>query len=139
MRLRRPAKYPFINLLAACAWSQDKPRSAFDFARLGTEIQGRWLERLVAQELWRRRCIQGEQIPELLPYWQGGEHELDFVLGPGMYIEVKRGQASPVEFAWFPRAFAKARLLVVSASRFQTESIQGITFEDFLSSEELPV
>jgi predicted AAA+ superfamily ATPase len=73
---RKPAKYPFINLLAACAWSLDKPRSVIGFARLGAEAQGLWLEWLAAQELWRRRCIRGEPIPELLPYWQSGEHGL---------------------------------------------------------------
>jgi predicted AAA+ superfamily ATPase len=136
---RRPAKYPFINLLAACAWSADRPRGTADFARLGAETQGRWLEWLVAQELWRQRCIRGEQIPELLPYWQGGEHGLDFVLGPGLFLEVKRGQTSPVEFAWFPRVFPKARLVVVSENRFESASVQGITLEDFLSGTEPPV
>jgi hypothetical protein len=64
--------------------------------------------------------------------WQGGRHELDFVLGPGDFMEVKRGRTGPLDFAWFPKSFPEGRLTVVSASRFETDRIVGMTLEDFL-------
>ena len=100
-----------------------------EFNRMPAEVQGKWLEWLVAQELWRRRCIRGEQIPESLPYWQSREHGLDYVLTPQLFLEVKRGQASPLEFAWFSRVFPGSRLIVISASQFETEVIKGVSFE----------
>jgi predicted AAA+ superfamily ATPase len=129
---RRPSKFPFINLLAAASWSPDRPRSVAELDRLPAEVQGKWMEWLVAQELWRRRCIAGEQIPECLPYWQSREHGLDYVLGPRLFLEVKRGETSPVEFAWFSGVFPGARLIVVSASHFETPAIMGVKLEEFL-------
>ncbi|MBN1834976.1 MAG: ATP-binding protein [Spirochaetales bacterium] len=131
---RRPAKFHFINLLAAAASSPDRLRSAHSFGKLPEQAQGKWLEWLVAQELWRRRSIDGTQVPESLPYWQGKEHGLDYVVSPRLFVEVKRGRSSPVEFSWFPRVFRGARLIVVSASEFETEAIIGITFEQFLEA-----
>ena len=98
------------------------------------EAQGKWFEWLVAQELWRRRCILGEQIPESLPYWQSREHGLDYVLAHRLFLEVKRGQASPLEFTWFSRVFPTSNLIVVSASQFETQAIKGVTFEQFLDT-----
>jgi len=132
---RRPAKFHFVNLLAAASWSLDRPRSAASFERLPEDDQGKWLEWLVAQELWRRRCIEGAQVPEALPYWQSREHGLDYVVSPKLFVEVKRGRSSPVEFAWFPRLFRGARLVVVSASEFETEAITGLTLEQFLEAD----
>lgn len=130
---RRPAKYHFINLLVAASWSADRPRSVEGFNLLPAEAQGKWLEWLVAQELWRRRCIEGELIPELLPYWQSKEHGLDYVFTPKLFVEVKRGQASALEFAWFARAFPGSRLIVVCANQFETQAVTGLTFEQFLA------
>jgi len=131
---RRPAKFHFINLLVAASWSPDKPRSIAEFSRLSQEVQGKWFEWLTAQELWRRRCIAGELIPESLPYWQSREHGIDFVVGRGLLLEVKRGRASPMEFAWFNRVFPGSRLIVVGSSEFETQAIKGVTFRQFLES-----
>lgn len=96
------------------------------------ERQGVWLEWLVGQELYRRASIAGDPEPERLRYWQGDQHELDFVQGNDMLVEVKRGQASALEFAWFPRLFPKKRLTVVCNSMFETDSVIGMTPEAFL-------
>lgn len=129
---RKPAKYPFVNLLVALAWSQAEMRAPEDVLALPPERHAVWLEWLVAQELHRRKALRGDPEPERLPFWQGGGHELDFVASDNDFIEVKRGPTSPLEFAWFSRAFPKGKLTVVSASRFQAERVQGVTMEDFL-------
>jgi hypothetical protein len=94
--------------------------------------QGIWIEWLAAQEIYRRRALAGEPEPERLPFWQSKEHELDFVLSPTEYIEVKRGPASPIEFAWFARTFPAAKLTVVCQTPFVTDRMHGITIQDFL-------
>jgi uncharacterized protein len=129
---RKRAKYPLINLLAAVAWDGSHMRSVADYGQLAPEDQGRWLEWLVAQELWRRSAVAGEDFPEYLHYWQGGDHELDFVVSPELFVEVKRGRTSPLEYAWFPRQFPAARLLVIGRDTFDTEAVRGLTLEDFL-------
>jgi len=130
---RKPAKFPFLNLLAAVAWHPSQPRSAADIESLlaGPE-QGAWWEWLAAQELWRRAALRGEEFPEHLHFWQGGEHEIDFVVAPNRFLEVKRGSSGPMEFAWFPRVFPKGRLTVITRTPFETDHVQGITMEDFL-------
>ncbi|MFU8779805.1 MAG: ATP-binding protein, partial [Kiritimatiellia bacterium] len=62
-------------------------------------------------------------------------HEIDFVLAPDEYIEVKRGRSGPLDFGWFAQTFPKARLTAISASRFETDHIRGITLRDFLLDE----
>lgn len=137
VRLRRkPAKLPFINLLAAVAWSSSGLRSVDDFSRLPRELRGVWWEWLVAQELWRRAARRGDETPEELTYWQSGEHELDFVLGSEEFLEVKLGRSGPLDFAWFSRVFPRARLRVVSETPFAAERMTGITMEEFLLEEE---
>jgi predicted AAA+ superfamily ATPase len=132
---RKPAKFPFVNLLAATAWAPDAPRSAADLARLSPERQGMYQEWAVAQELFRRAAIQGAPEPERLPYWQSPEHELDFVAGEDRFVEVKRGRASALEFAWFAKTFPKGRLTVVCASPFEADRIRGVTLDAFLRGE----
>jgi predicted AAA+ superfamily ATPase len=129
---RRPAKFPFINMLVALAWAPVELRSPSDWLALVPERQAVWLEWLVAQELHRRKALRGDPEPERVPYWQGGDHEIDFVNRDGEFVEVKRGRASALEFAWFARAFPKGRLTVVSSSRFETDRIRGVTIEDFM-------
>jgi uncharacterized protein len=132
--LRRPAKYHFINLLAAAAYHPQKPRSAADLRGFSGPAAGQWTEWVVAQELWRRRAVQGMEIPENLAYWQGNGHELDYFLPEeDLYIEVKNGPTGPVEFAWFPKIFPRSRLLVIGKNRFRAQSITGVTLEDFLT------
>jgi len=129
---RKRAKYPFINTLAASAWSENQPRAVGDFAALSEVEQGKWIEWLVAQELWRRRAIAGTEFPENLPYWQGEKHEIDFVGSSQEHIEVKRTTGDPRQFAWFPRSFPKGRLTVVGDKPFETDRIRGVTLAAFM-------
>ena len=129
---RRPAKFPMTNLLVAAAWSPERLRSVDDFNQLPADIQGKWREWLVAQELRRRAALRGEDFPERMHYWQSAEHEIDFVLDRDTYLEVKSGRTSALEFAWFARMFPRARLLVVGQDRFDARSVTGMTMEDFL-------
>lgn len=129
---RKPAKYHFSNTLVALAWHPGRLRTVTDFESLPPEQLGAWYEWMVAQELWRRAAIAGEDVPEERCFWRGGEHEIDFVLSPTRFLEVKHGMTSPVEFAWFARAFPKGHLTVVSRSRYATEQLTGITLEEFL-------
>ncbi len=129
---RKPAKFPFINLLVAGVWSPDAPRSAEDLARLDPERQGVWYEWAVAQELFRRAALAGRPEPERIPYWQGERREIDFVAGPGEFVEVKRGPATALDFTWFPRVFPRARLTVVCRTPFQAERVVGVTLDAFL-------
>lgn len=129
---RKPAKFPPTNLLAAVAFDRARLRSVADFADLRPEVQGRWFEWLVAQEIWRRAAIRGDDVPEQLPFWAGGEHELDFVVRPDLLVEVKRGGAGALESAWFPRTFPQARLWVVGRDRFTAGPIRGVTATDLL-------
>ncbi len=130
--MRKPAKFPFVNLLAAMCWHPGRLRSVEDFDELSAGAQGAWLEWLVAQELWRRAAIRGDESPERQRYWQSKKHELDFAVAPDAFVEVKRGRTGPLDFAWFPATFPGARLTVVGGSRFETDYIRGVTFEDFL-------
>jgi predicted AAA+ superfamily ATPase len=133
---RKPAKFPFVNLLAASVWSPDAPRTPAELSALPTERQAVWLEWAVAQELFRRAAIRGEPEPMRVPYWQGGGHELDFVAATESLIEVKRGRASALEFAWFPKTFPAGRLTVICSTPFETERIIGVTLERFLTGSE---
>ncbi len=130
---RRPAKFPLLNLLAAVAWAPSSPRSVDAFRSLPAPVQGRWWEWLVAQELWRRAAIRGDDQPERIPYWKTRNRELDFVPAPDHYIEVKRGGATALDYAWFPRTHPGARLTVISRDRFETDRIQGVTLEEFMA------
>jgi len=129
---RRPAKFHSISLLAAVAWHPRGIRTIGDYLTLPAAEQAALIEWAVAQELWRRAAVRGHEMPELMLYWQGKAHELDFVLERGGFVEVKRGRTTPIEFSWFPKVFPNRRLTVISQSRFETRRIKGITLEDFL-------
>lgn len=87
----------------------------------------------MAQECWRRSVLGGKkEMPEVMHYWQGGNHELDFVVAPGEFLEVKRGRTGPLDFAWFPKSFPAGRLTVVGANRFETDRVVGLTVADFM-------
>ena len=133
---RKPCKYHFCNTLAALAWHPAVIRTVEDFEGLPAEAKGAWYEWAVAQELWRRAAIRGEEIPEEMAHWQSDQHETDFVLDAGHYLEVKVGKTTPLEFAWFGRAFPHAKLTIVSQARYRTENLKGITLEDFLLGED---
>jgi uncharacterized protein len=129
---RKPAKFPFINLLSALAWAPEAPRSSEEFVRMPPERQGVWYEWAVAQELFRRRALKGEDEPERIPFWQGADHEVDFVQSAPEFIEVELGRATALDFGWFTRSFPRARLDVVCSTPFETDRIRGITLHDFL-------
>jgi len=130
---RRRCKFHMTNLLVAAAWHPTRPRSPADYLALSDQHQAGLLEWLVAQELFRRAAIRGDEFPEVMSFWQGGGHEIDFVLNAEEFIEVKRGKTSPLDFAWFPSAFPKGHLTVVGASRFETDRVRGVLMEDFLN------
>ena len=132
---RRPAKFPPTNLLAAIAFDRGGLRSVADFRSLPEPVQGRWFEWLLAQEIWRRRALRGELTPDQLAYWQGGDHELDYVVRPDLVFECKRGGTSALEFAWFAKTFPKAELWIVGRDRFDGTRIRGRTFADVLLDE----
>ncbi len=129
---RKAAKFPFVNLLAATTWAPEAPRCAGDLAALSPERQGVWLEWAIAQELFRRRALAGVRDPERIPYWQSRDHEIDFVLASDHFLEVKRGRATALDFAWFPLRFPKAHLTVICATPFSADRITGVTLDTFL-------
>jgi len=129
---RRPCKFHMTNLLVSTAWHPRHIRTPDDYLNLPEDAQGALMEWAVAQECWRRSALRGDEMPELMHYWQGGNHEIDFVLGPDEFLEVKRGRTGPLDFAWFPKSFPDGRLTVVGASRFETAQVVGVTLEDFL-------
>lgn len=129
---RKPAKFHFINLLAAMAWHPSHIRSVDDFEKLDSQEQAKFYEWLVAQELWRRAALRGEEIPEALNFWKSDDHEIDFVVTPDRFVEVKRGPASSLEFSWFSKIFPKGALTVINPNPFQTSQMTGLRMEDFL-------
>lgn len=129
---RRPAKFPYINLLAAVAWHPARLRSVTEWHGMAAQDKGMWVEWLVAQELWRRAAIDGQEAPELLPYWSSKQHELDFVSAGEWLIEVKFGRTGPLDFGWFARTFPRSRLLVVGGNTFETDRIVGVDLRGFL-------
>ena len=135
---RKPVKFHFVNLAVALAFSSNRMTCVHDFKQISSNDQSKWLEWLVAQELFRRQCIRGVESPEDIGFWASKEHEIDFVDAEGTFIEVKLGKTSPLDFAWFPKVFPKKKLLVVNQREFQTEQIKGITVEQFLLSDGFP-
>jgi predicted AAA+ superfamily ATPase len=135
---RKPAKFHFINLSVALAFSADRMTGVEDFRRLTSEARSKWLEWLVAQELVRRQAIAGVESPESLWFWASADHEIDFVDSERRLYEVKVGQAGPWDFEWFGKALPKRRLLVIGRNEFRTASIKGITIEQFLLADGLP-
>lgn len=130
--LRKPCKYPFTNLLVAIAYHPAGIRHLNDFLILSEQEQGIWYEWLVAQELLRRAAIAGKEVLEPLSFWQNENHEIDFVVSPSHYLEVKRGSCSALEFNWFARQFPGSELTVINANKFQAPQINGVTLEEFL-------
>lgn len=131
--LRKPCKYHFMNLLAAICYHPSRIRSIAEFLTLSTDEQGMFYEWLVAQEIMRRKAIQGETILEPLAFYQDKNHEIDFVSDSKTLIEVKRGQTSPLEFTWFAKKFPHQKLTVINTNLFQTNHVAGIALEAFLN------
>lgn len=129
---RRPCKFHMTNLLVSTAWHPSHLRTPDDYLNLPEATQGAMLEWAVAQENWRRSVLRGDEMPDVMHYWQGGQHELGFALGPNDFVEVKRGRTGPLDFAWFPKSFPDGHLTVVGANRFETDRVVGVTLEDYL-------
>lgn len=132
--LRKECKYHFMNLLTALSYHSARIRSVNDFLRLPEKEQGAWYEWLIAQELQRRRAIAGSSILTPLAFWQNKDHEIDFVEEPTMFIEIKRGKSSPLEFSWFTKQFPRHHLTVLSSSQFNTNYVSTMSIEEFLLS-----
>lgn len=132
MVLRKQCKYHFSNLLVATTYNSHQLRCPDDFRAIPEGEQAMWHEWLVAQEIQRRNAIKGKELLAPLAFWQNKQHEIDFVANTDTLIEVKRGKASPIEFAWFTKQFPGKHLIVICANRFNTKHITGITLEDFL-------
>ncbi len=132
---RKPCKYHFINVLAALCWHPKKPRTIDELKMLGPDL-GVVFEWVVAQEIWRKICIQGgDDLPDHLSFWQSKEHEIDFVLPEqNIYLEVKSGQYQPTNFIWFLKSFDKEKLIVINKNQFASERMIGVTLDEFLLS-----
>jgi predicted AAA+ superfamily ATPase len=132
---RRPAKFPFTNLLAALAWDPARTRTIEAFRAWSPAARGRWIEWAVAQELWRRAAIRGDEMPEELRYWRSKKHEIDFVT-PGTsgesWLEVKLGRAGPLDFTWFSKVHPGGHLTVITETPFATDTVTGVRLVDFL-------
>jgi len=135
---RKPATFHFINLSVALPFSPNRMTTVDDFKRLPPEDRSKWLEWLVAQEIFRRQCIAGIEDPATLWFWASKDHEVDFVDARKRMYEVKVGRSGPLDFGWFPRAFPKRQLLVIGGGEFRSSSVKGITLEQFLLADGLP-
>jgi predicted AAA+ superfamily ATPase len=135
---RKPAKFHFINLSVALSFSPNRLAQVEDFQSLPPQQKSKWIEWLVAQELFRRQSIAGVADPEAIWFWASKEHEIDFVDSERNLYEVKTGSTGLVDFSWFPKVLPKRKLLVVSGSEFRAASIKGITIEQFLLADGFP-
>lgn len=135
---RKPAKFHFINLSVALSFSPNRMTSVDDFKRLPPSEKSKWVEWLVAQELFRRQCIAGAQDPEAIWFWASADHEIDFVDSRRNLYEVKLGRSGPVDFAWFSKVLPKRNLLVVAGDEFRSATLKGITISQFLLADGLP-
>lgn len=129
---RKPCKYHFCNTLAALAWHPSMLRTVADFRSLPSSVRGVWMEWAVAQEIWRRAAIRGDELPEEQMHWRSKEHEIDFVIDRDSFFEVKLGSTNPLVFSWFAHIFPNQQLTVVSQSSYATRAVRGIRLEDFL-------
>lgn len=132
---RKASKYHFTNLLFANVFHNKKPQEIEDLKNIFQTEKGKWLEWLVAQELWRRNAINGHDSPEQQFFWKSDKHEIDFIDldNNKAFIEVKGGKTQPSDFIWFSKVFPNNTLLVVNDNRFHSSFSDGITFEEFLS------
>lgn len=129
---RKECKFHFVNMLMCITWHPKKPRTIQELNNLGVDLSAIY-EWAVAQEIWRRACIYEKDIPEQLLFWQTKEHEIDFVVpNEEIFIEVKKGKASPLSFNWFNKIFAKQQLQVINSTSFDSKYITGVTLEEFL-------
>lgn len=122
---RKPAEFHFINLGVALAFSPNRMSNVDAFKSLPPTEQSKWIEWLVAQELFRRQCVAGSEDPEALWFWASDDHVIDFVDGSRNLYEVKVGRTGPLSFSWFPRGFPGRNLLVIGGGAFRAETVKG--------------
>ena len=134
---RKSSKYPFVNLLAANTWWKHRYTTPQSLRQAPGEQRGAWMEWAVAAELFRRASKQGHPTPMHSLFWRSERHEIDFVRTNLPWIEVKAGNASPLEFSWFRKTFPRERLLVINAQSFDSNAVRGVTLEEFLLDESL--
>lgn len=131
--LRKPCKYPFINMLVALAYHPARLRTPEDFLNLPPEEQGCFYKWLIAQELMRRFTLEGRDILAPLLFWQSQAHEIDFVIHPKCFLEVKRGKSHPFEFSWLERELPEAHLSVINTNSFETDKVIGLSLKQYLT------
>lgn len=107
---RKPAKFHFINLSVALSFSPNRMVHVDDFKSLAPQEKSRWMEWLVARELFRRQSIAGVDDPEAIWFWASKEHEIDFVDSERKLYEVEVGPTGAPDFAWFPKVFPKRNI-----------------------------
>ncbi len=132
---RKSSKYHFTNSLAVTALHSSQIRTVAELMQLPGEEKGKRMEWLVAQELWRRAAIAGEDTPEQQYFWRNDEHEIDFVVFENKkprFIEVKSGKANASEFLWFTKVFPKHELEIICQSHFDSSFCESKSFESFL-------
>lgn len=140
---RKASKIPFINLSVAWTFHPKAPRYIHELKQLKVQEKGALYEWAVAQELWRRQCLElqspkektsGKNIllqPELR-YWSSKDNEIDFVQADGAFVEVKAGACNPLEFSWFHKVFPKHQLKIISESEFETDNLKSLSLKKFL-------
>ena len=132
---RKASKYHFTYLLVPITFSSQRVRTLDDFTAIPDHEKGRWIEWVIAQELWRRSAIAGEDAPEQQYFWKSEEHEVDFISN-GRFIESKLGDAEASKFIWFPTVFKNQTIEVVCATK-QTQKVDAgfckiLSLEEFL-------
>ncbi len=128
---RKASKHHFTYLLVVTSFFKNRMRTIEDFEKVPLDLKGKWIEWLVAQELWRRAALAGADTPEQQSFWKNDEHEVDFVF-EDRFIEVKLNLAQPSDFAWFPKVFPKRKLEVICNSNFDVGFCSSISLKKFL-------
>lgn len=134
---RKPCKFHFVNLAAAIAFFPSTFRHIEDFLKLDSREKAKFLEWLVAAELFRRNCLRSPFRSEELGFIATDHHEIDFVDSSRSFYEVKSGSTSPIEFSWFNKSFPGKTLHVVSESEFSAGKVKSTTFAKWLYDCEL--
>ncbi len=142
---RKPSKFSFINLATAWVFHPRAPRYVHELQNFSVQQRGALYEWVVAQELWRRQQLALQQkktktVYDLysteLMYWNSDSHEIDFVTSQEEMFEVKAGNGTPLEFAWFSKIFPKKQLTIISDSEFETKHLRSIGLQDFFLESE---
>ncbi|MGK5088658.1 hypothetical protein WDW86_13955 [Bdellovibrionota bacterium FG-2] len=85
---KKAHKHHWIHSPVRLAFDTDRVRTIEDFKRLPETKRGHSIESLVAQEIWRRAALTGDEAPKDIYHFQSGEHEADFIT-PGPFFATK--------------------------------------------------